>query len=200
VTSPCTASAFIGGAAIALFGLFGFVLGVAAWVMPNSRFVQRLLVDVYPPRASAGRIERFFGKTREEAGFAAIVAARFFYPPAGALFFALGAWGTAAALEQCPAVVSLGASAFGPLQIRFSAVTLVFVAALGLVAAVGSFRLSTPRLVVNAVGAMCWAFAGTQSSLFHTGIQSDRWGALTIMLFFAVVAVNVVWQLRNKPR
>ncbi|HEX3463242.1 MAG TPA: hypothetical protein VHS78_04200 [Candidatus Elarobacter sp.] len=183
-------------AAIALAGFSVFVLGLAAWLTPGSRLVRALLIDIHPPRAEATRIERFFGRTREQAASFSLGGFRLVAVPGGAFFFAVGAWATAGAL-QCPSLPSIIGSAFGPLEISFSPTLLLFPAIGGLIAIVASLRFSTPRLIFNTVGAMCWAFAASQASVFRTGVQADRWSVLTIITWVALVATNIVAQYRE---
>jgi hypothetical protein len=175
---------------VALFGIFTFVLGVAAWVMPDSRFVRSLIVDIYPPRARATAIERFIGNTREQKEASGMLFGRFLMPLGGVLLFVSGAFSAAGAF-RC-SITGVFAALWGP--------PLLVASAVGLVVGLFSFRLSTVRLLTNAVGTACFMFAGYEAAAFHEGVQAERWSVSTMVLFFLLAVVTTVMQIRAKPQ
>ena len=184
---------------VALFGIFTFVLGVAAWVMPDSRFVRSLIVDIYPPRARATAIERFIGNTREQKEASGMLFGRFLMPLGGVLLFVSGAFSAAGAF-RC-SITGVFAALWGPpLEVRALVPALLVASAVGLVVGLFSFRLSTVRLLTNAVGTACFMFAGYEAAAFHEGVQAERWSVSTMVLFFLLAVVTTVMQIRAKPQ
>jgi len=194
MTVACSGSSVVLGLLFAITGLFAFVVGVASWIAPDSDFVQAVVVDAYPPSERAGPVARFFGRTRERAGFSAFVEARLYGPLFGALFFAAGCF-IAAGSFACPSLGALATSMFAPLELRFTPVVPFFAAVAGLLGAIESFRFSTPKLVLNAVVAAGWGFAAGEAASFGGGPQTERWISVEFVLLFAFGGLLIVWRL-----
>lgn len=185
----CTQPGALLGPAFAAVGGFAFYLAFEAWRRPDSRFVQKWLVEFYPTRAEADPITRFLGFTRERSGNRNLYGFRIFGLLFGPVFFIVGCYMTIDAVACGLFIPHFGAIVrplFGPLGFRFNPIMFPFIAIAVLITISNTWRSSRWVRILVPIGAALWATSGFEAAWFHTGVMAERWSVIAF-------AMPIVW-------
>ena len=197
MTGECNGLALVFSLVFVGMGAFEIILGVAAWVRAESRFVQRWLVECYPSRDRADPVSRFLGLTRERSGPAALWVTRFLGPFNGTVFVIVGIYLTSYEL-QCGLRSVPIPPLIGPLAFRFWPPMIPFIAFAAVIGVLNSWRASLPQRVHAVLTTVLTAFCWAEAAAFHIGIEAQRWFAASVgVLVLSGIVAHLMRRSRN---
>ncbi len=195
----CSENPIFIGILFTIVGAYGFYLGIMCWIKPNAKIVQQIVIESYPRADEADPLSRFLGFTREQAGPVNLRVFKLLGPLNGGVFFLVGVWLTITNVGcgvHLPNLFLL----FGTLSYSLS---LGDLASMGISGGIGfwnSYRFGARWCVPIVLCALVFGFAGSQAAAFHTGIESSRWFAISMVALFLAGVLFIAYERFTRTR
>lgn len=201
----CDSALILAGSFCIIFGGFTAVIGIMAWLRPDSALIQFMLVECYPTESEADPISRFFGMTQEGMGSESLWQTRLLGPLIGPLVFAFGVW-IVLAQVQCRAPLPDLRPLFGPpgwrsfaeLHWEFVAFGAVFVVLFGLFGVWRAYYVRPRFRMITVLLALAFGVAGFECTAFDVGPQAARWAVIGFVLWALLGFVIIREAVHNR--